>query len=109
LIPIEIHSEAFDEIEGAIRWYDERAEGLGIKFEKELDHAVACIRDCPDTWSKYVSGTRRFFLNRFPFAVVYLYDGTKIRIFAVMHLRRKPGYWRKKNELTLGHIMRTIR
>jgi len=96
LIPVEIHSGVYSEIEGAIRWYNERSEGLGIQFEQELDRAVACIRDFPDTWPKYIYGTRRFFLRRFPFAVIYIYDGTRIRIFAVMHLRRKPGYWRKR-------------
>ncbi|UCF93565.1 MAG: hypothetical protein JSW39_05220 [Desulfobacterales bacterium] len=96
MIPLDIHSEVYDEIEGAIRWYDEQAEGLGSQFEKELDHAIDCILEFPDTWPKYVSGTRRFFLHRFPFAVVYLYDSIKIRVFAVMNLRRKPGYWRKR-------------
>jgi toxin ParE1/3/4 len=96
LIPLEMHSEAYNEIEGAIRWYDKRSEGLGAQFEKELDLAIACIRESPDTWPKFVSGTRRFFLHRFPFAVVYVYDGTRVRVFAVMHLRRKPGYWLKR-------------
>ena len=96
MISLEIHSEAYNEIEGAIRWYDERSEGLGAQFEKELDLARACIRESPDTWPKFVSGTRRVFLHRFPFAVVYVYDGTRIRVFAVMHLRRKPGYWLKR-------------
>ena len=96
MIPLDIHSEVYDEIEGAIRWYDERSQGLGKRFEKELDHAIACIREFPDTWPTFVSGTRRFFLHRFPFAVVYYYDGTKIRVYAVMHLRRMPGYWRKR-------------
>jgi hypothetical protein len=96
LIPLDIHSEVYDEIEGAIRWYNDRSEGLGAQFERELDHAMNCICESPDTWPKYVSGTRRFFLHRFPFAVVYVYDGTRIRVFAVMHLRRKPGYWLKR-------------
>jgi len=47
LIPLEIHYEAYNEIEGAIRWYDERSEGLGAQFENEL--AIACIRESPDT------------------------------------------------------------
>jgi hypothetical protein len=72
--------------------HNEQVEGLGSQFEKEFDHAMAHICQFPDTWPKYVSGTRRFFLHSFPFAVVYLYDSTKIRVFTVMHLRRKPGY-----------------
>ena len=52
MISPDIHSEVYDEIDGAIRWYNEQAEGLGSQFEKELDHAMACIREFPDTWPK---------------------------------------------------------
>lgn len=93
---IKIHIEAYDEIEAAKRWYETQAEGLGENFEQELDRAMSCIREFPDTWPKYTAGTRRFFMHRFPFAVVYLYDEKIIWVFAVMHLRRKPGYWRKR-------------
>ncbi len=93
---IEIHSDVYDEIEGAIRWYENQVTGLGERFEQELDRAMLCIREFPDTWPKYTAGTRRFFLRRFPFAVVYLYDDKINRVFALMHLRRKPGYWRKR-------------
>ena len=93
---IEIHSDVYDEIEAAKRWYENQVEGLGERFEQELDRAMLCIREFPGTWPQYTAGTRRFFLHRFPFAVVYLYDEKIIRVFALMHLRRKPGYWRKR-------------
>jgi len=36
---------------------------------------------------------RRRAVTRFPYHVVYLEAGTDIRILAVAHDRRKPGYW----------------
>ncbi len=32
-------------------------------------------------------------MNRFPYGVVYTVRGADLVIIAVMHLRRKPGYW----------------
>lgn len=93
---IELHSDAYDEIEAAKCWYDNQSEGLGDRFMRELDRAMSRIRESPNTWPAYVAGTRRFLLHRFPFAVVYLYDEQTIWVYALMHLRRKPGYWRKR-------------
>ena len=55
---IEIHSDVYDEIEAAKRWYENQVEGLGERFEQELDRAMLCIREFPDTWPKYTAGTR---------------------------------------------------
>jgi hypothetical protein len=32
-------------------------------------------------------------VTRFPYHVIYLETGTHIRILAIAHDRRKPGYW----------------
>lgn len=90
---IEILSEAYKELESARQWYEERSRGLGGKFLDEVDWGMNAIRDFPDTWPLYIHGTRRVLLHRFPFAIVYLYDGEKVYVIALMHLRRKPGYW----------------
>ena len=37
--------------------------------------------------------TRRAMLPRFPYGVVFLELGTEIRILAVAHAKRQPGYW----------------
>jgi hypothetical protein len=93
---IKIHSEAYLEINAAKQWYESQSEGLGDQFVDEVDRAIECIRELPESWPVYMSGTRRFFVHRFPFAVVYAYDGVIIKVFALMHLRRNPGYWRKR-------------
>ena len=36
---------------------------------------------------------RRRRLQRFPYAVVFAESATEYVVIAVMHLRRRPGYW----------------
>jgi len=38
-------------------------------------------------------GIRRALLPRFPFGLVFLQIGREIRIVAVAHAKRRPGYW----------------
>jgi len=34
--------------------------------------------------------------QEFPYAVVYLEQPDRVWIVAIMHLKRRPGYWRKR-------------
>jgi hypothetical protein len=36
---------------------------------------------------------RRFILPSFPYSIVFLELATEVRVIAVAHGRRKPGYW----------------
>src|SRR2546428_173623 len=36
---------------------------------------------------------RRTLLPRFPYAVVFIDLGTELRVLAVAHAKRRPGYW----------------
>jgi toxin ParE1/3/4 len=40
--------------------------------------------------------SRRHLLTRFPFAVIYTIENQRIYILAVMHLKRKPFYWKDR-------------
>lgn len=96
MLQIEIHPEVYNELEQAWSWYEDRARGLGIKFLDEVDRAINTIQQFPNTWPPYFEATRRFLLHRFPFAIVYRHKKNKIQVFALMHLRRKPGYWKER-------------
>jgi hypothetical protein len=41
---------------------------------------------------------RRLLLARFPFGLIYRFDGQDIVIVAVAHNKRRSGYWRKRDE-----------
>ena len=39
---------------------------------------------------------RRRLLRRFPYVIVYVELVTEIRILALAHASREPGYWRER-------------
>jgi len=89
---VEFHEAAALEYEAAFQWYFERNPKAASRFAADLDRAIALISEAPQRWSAGILGTRRFFLQRFPFAVVYRELPSVIQVLAVAHGHRRPGY-----------------
>jgi plasmid stabilization system protein ParE len=95
-LPIEYHPEARLEADDAFDWYLERSVRAAERFYLELEKAHTAIQDLPESWAKYLYGTRRYILNRYPYVVVYRVANQRIEVIAVAHGRREPGYWRHR-------------
>jgi toxin ParE1/3/4 len=93
---VEFHEEASLEYEAAFEWYLERSEAAAARFAGELSRAVAKIAEAPQRWPVGKTGTRKFFLSRFPFVIVYRELPSTIQVLAVAHGHRRPGYWKKR-------------
>jgi toxin ParE1/3/4 len=92
--PYRFHPEASRELEATDDWYFARSFDASIDFLFEVDAAIVSITDVPHRWAKYLYGTRRLVMQRFPFSIVYLNDPDLITIIAIAHAKRKPGYWK---------------
>ena len=90
---IEFHPSAVDEAESAQQWYAKRSKIASIAFTNELSHAISKIIEAPSRWPKYHNNTRRYIFPRYPFSLVYRTKDNVIEVIAIMHQRRKPGYW----------------
>jgi plasmid stabilization system protein ParE len=95
-LPLEFHPEALAELERAKQWYERQRHGLGESFFQEITAAITRIWEAPNIWPEFREGTRRFLVHRFPFAVLYSQRSNRVIVVAVMHLRRRPGYWRSR-------------
>jgi plasmid stabilization system protein ParE len=93
---LEIHPAALEEIRLAVAWYRDRSESAATRFVEEVDHAIAQIIHSPDRWPAGIAGSRKFVLQRFPFAVIYRANLFVITVLAVAHGHRRPGYWRAR-------------
>ncbi len=93
---VEFHEEASLEYAAAFEWYFERSELVASRFAGELNRAIALIAEAPQRWPVGVHGTRRFLLQRFPFAIVYRELPSIIQVLAVAHGHRRPGYWKQR-------------
>ena len=94
--PVELHPEASAEMEESFWWYEGQSPGLGEDFLIDVEGGIAAISDHPTHWPIFKGGTHRYLLRRFPYGIVYQVDNDVIRVLAVMHLRRRPGYWRRR-------------
>jgi plasmid stabilization system protein ParE len=87
---------AEEEMVEAARFYERRHAGLGFDFLAEIERAIARMREYPEAGRPVRAGTRRRLLRRFPYGLLYRADAEEIVIVAVMHLRRRPDYWRTR-------------
>jgi toxin ParE2 len=84
------------ELAEATARYDRKRAGLGDEFAEAVEEAVRRILDFPEAWGKLSRGARCCPLKRFPYGIVYQVHGQEIRVVAVMHPHRKPGYWEER-------------
>lgn len=94
---VEFNPAADVELGEAIAYYNAEQEGLGEAFRIEVKRAVERIVAMPNAWAMVSHRARRCRVRRFPYGVVYRKTDSLIRIVAVMHLKRKPGYWRGRS------------
>jgi toxin ParE1/3/4 len=80
----------------AARFYEDRAPGLGRDFFDEVVAVMRAVVETPEAGTTQDPPYRRMLCRRFPFAVVYRQVGDELRILAVAHQRRRPGYWKKR-------------
>ena len=93
---LQFHPAALAEFKEALAWYLEHSETAGLNFVAELDRAVDLVTKSPRRWPVGEHATRKFVLNRFPFAVIYREKKGSIQVLAVAHGHRRPGYWKRR-------------
>jgi len=90
------HPEANEEFGGAVDFYEKSQAGLGLEFAEEVYATIARIIQYPDAWSVLSKNSRRCLVNRFPYGLIYQIKSHTLRIIAVAHLHRRPGYWKER-------------
>ena len=93
---IKFHSEARKEFFEAAEYYEEQVIGLGDDFIDEVEKVLYVIEQQPVSGAKVTMAERRFLVSRFPYGIIYTVKDDLITIFAVMNLKRKPGYWKSR-------------
>ena len=91
---LEFHPDARTDVLEAYDWYAERSQVAADEFQEELQRAGIAIQRSPQLWGNYLHGTRQYLMKRFPYIVVYRLTEDRIEIIAVIHGRRRPGFWK---------------
>ena len=95
--PVVLHAEAKAELSDAAAWYEDRKAGLGTEFREAVENTIARIQRDPEIGERY--GTTRFrfcLVRRFPYVIFYGVRDESIRVVAISHAKRRPGYWRHR-------------
>ena len=89
--------EASRELREATQWYEGQQPGLGDRFLEEVWEILELIQQHPAAFPVLQKPAelriRRALLPRFPYALVFFELEEELRVIAVAHVRRRPGYW----------------
>lgn len=85
--------EALLEAWNTAAFYEDSQSGLGKAFLASVEAATEEIIRHPLMWRRIKGRFRRYLVQQFPYGLIYAVQGDTIYVAAVMHLKRKPGYW----------------
>ncbi|MEN6472666.1 MAG: type II toxin-antitoxin system RelE/ParE family toxin [Syntrophaceae bacterium] len=88
-----IRPEAETDIENAFDWYENRVHGLGSEFLLVLDAIFNSILRNHLLYPVVHRNVRRALTRRFPYAVFFIIQESKIVILSVFHVKRSPKIW----------------
>jgi toxin ParE1/3/4 len=96
--PVRFSPEVRDELAEAALWYEARRAGLGAEFLSEVEAVLPLLESRPHSFPRLEGlaptlEVRRALLPRFPYALVFLVRPEELRVLAVAHAKRRPGYW----------------
>ena len=95
---IEFLDEAQYELDEAIEYYNNEAEGLGDDFLQEIINSSDRIAGYPKAWHPLSQNTRRCQTRRFPYGLIYTILENTILIISVSNLHRKPNHWQNRKK-----------
>jgi toxin ParE1/3/4 len=99
--PVRVDPDAAEDIAAGIDWYEGRRPGLGAEFLDEVSAAMTSLREpgpeCgPVQRIAPELGVRRKLVKRFPYLIIFIEFEDAVRVIAVAHAARRPGYWRRR-------------
>jgi toxin ParE1/3/4 len=91
---VDLHRSATAEMIEAARFYERRRHGVGFRFIQRVDDLCQRIGESPAAGSPLGRKDRKRAVPGFPYNVVYRIEEERVLVLAIMHQRRKPGYWK---------------
>jgi toxin ParE1/3/4 len=93
-VKLVVSPAALAELRDAAAFYTLKANvELGLAFVAEFERTANFVLSNPLLGAVFRGTRRRYFLRRFPYGIIYQVTDEELRILAVAHHRRRPGYW----------------
>src|SRR5262245_19664290 len=98
MVLVTFHPLAEREYRAARRWYAEQSPDAARGFREAVDQLLERVTSNPQIfprWNRTQSRWGR--TKRYPYVVIFRERGPDlIRVLAVAHASRRPGYWRRR-------------
>ena len=91
-----VRPEAENDIRDAFTWYENKREGLGYNFLLPVEAGLRFIERNPEIFPMEYKGTRKHLIRRFPYKIIYITEGKKIIVLAIIHHKRNPLLIKKR-------------
>jgi len=95
-IDVDVHPLAALEIDEADDWYSSVNPNVAAKFREAIYVALVRIGEQPLAFPVVEAPLRRCVLRGFPYVILFADSAVRIRVIAVAHTRRRPGYWKDR-------------
>lgn len=90
-----LHPEAEHDLREAAEFYREHAgNALSQSLFGEFERSIDLLLQHPGLGALWRHGKRRYVMRHFPYSIIYTVSGEEVRILAIAHQSRRPGYWR---------------
>ena len=93
---LQVRLAAEADVAEAAHWYDERQLGLGDKFVREVDQAIARVIENPLAFPVILRRheVRRALTKRFPYRIFFSLKSDTVVVHAVLHGHRDDRHWK---------------
>ena len=82
----------------AAAWYEARQEGLARRFLAKWKNAEERMTSTPELNPTFLDNFRACRFEGFPYKLIYrIADSGDLQVIAVMHMKRRPGYWKERS------------
>jgi len=95
-VKLRFHGEATAELEEALAWYAVRSSDAERAFAAAIDQSLASLLAVPHRFAEVMPGFRAVRVEKFPYQLIYRVIGDVTVVVAVSHLKRRPGYWKRR-------------
>lgn len=93
---VRFHREAEAELDEALAYYFHAHPSLSAALLEDVAVGERAIAERPQAWRPLERGVRVYWLRRFPYGMIYHVSDSEIVVYALAHMRRRPGYWVKR-------------
>ncbi len=89
-------SNAYQEGIDAATWYEEQQDELGKRFLTEWKRTENRMAANPEIHRCFEGEWRSCRFEVFPYTLIFRVCGDDLQVLAVMHMSRRPGYWKQR-------------